>query len=207
MRFAVVFVLLWFFAALALSITGWFEQFSSATLFGIGAIAAASGFTILHWLSERFRGFLSACSLKFLTLGQVLRFYGVLALVKTYQHILPALFAVPTGVIDVIFAITSFYVAARLVPVRGQPRTGFVVWHLLGLLGLAISVVLAILTSSNLFGMIYRGITSQSMARFPMSLVPTFVGPLVLVLHLLALVAARPQYGTGQLPLTREAGD
>jgi hypothetical protein len=178
MSIARLFILLWFAVAFTLSITGWFERFSSATLFGFGAIAAATGFTVLHWLSERFRGFLRACDLRILTLGQLFRFYGVLALVKAYQHVLPALFAVPTGVLDVIFAVTSFYVAARLVPSRAHPRPAFIVWHVLGLMALATSAILAMVTPS------------QSMARFPMSIVPTFVGPLVLVFHLLALVAA-----------------
>ena len=200
MRLARIFILLWFLLAFTLSLTGWFERFSSATLFGFGAIAAASAFTVLHWLSERFRGFLQACSLNLLTLGQVFRLYGVMALVKSYQHVLPALFAIPTGVMDVIFAISSFYVAARLVPSRGQPRAGFVVWHILGIVGLGVSVILAILTSSSWWGIVDGGVTSQAMARFPMSLVPTFVGPLVLVFHLLALVAARHS-----APLTRVA--
>ena len=79
MRLARIFILLWFLLAFTLSLTGWFERFSSATLFGFGAIAAASALTVLHWLSERFRGFLQACSLNLLTLGQVFRLYGVMA--------------------------------------------------------------------------------------------------------------------------------
>jgi hypothetical protein len=53
---------------------------------------------------------------------------------------------------------------------------------------------MAVLTSSSRFGMVKDGITSQPMAWFPMSLVPTFIGPLVLIFHLLALVAAHPNY-------------
>src|SRR6266704_345704 len=104
MLIARVFVLFWFLLAFALSVTGWFERFSSATLFGIGAVAAGSGFTILHWLSSRFRGYSRARGLKRLTRVQALRFYGALALVKTSQHVLPAIFAVPTGVIDIAIA-------------------------------------------------------------------------------------------------------
>ena len=39
MLIARVFVLLWFLLAFTLSVTGWFERFSSATLFGIGALS------------------------------------------------------------------------------------------------------------------------------------------------------------------------
>jgi len=43
-----------------------------------------------------------------------------------YGIVLPAIFAVPTGLIDVAFAITSFFVAARLVSANAQARRGFV---------------------------------------------------------------------------------
>jgi hypothetical protein len=194
MGIATALVFVWFLLAFTLSITGWFERFSSATLFGFGAVISATGFTVLHWRSHRFRGFLKARSLKRLTCGQAFRFYGVLALFKAYQHVLPASFAVPTGVIDVVFAITSFFVAARLISSKGHPKRGFFAWHIAGLMGLAVSVIMAVLTSSSRFGMVKDGITSQPMAWFPMSLVPTFIGPLVLIFHLLALVAAHPNY-------------
>jgi len=197
MILARTFVAAWFLLAFTLSATGWFRQFSAATLFGIGAAASASGFAILHWLSETFRGFTRARGLKRLTLAQTFRFFGILALIKTYQHVLPALFAVPTGAFDVAMAATSFVVAARLVSPTGRPRKGFVAWHILGLMGLGMSVVLAILTSSTRFGLVEDGITSQPMTWFPMSLVPTFIGPFVLVCHLLALVvASQPQSRT-----------
>jgi hypothetical protein len=198
MRVATVFILGWFAVALTLSVTGWFERFSSATLFGVGAVASASGFIILHWFSSTFRGFLRARSLKRLTMAQALRFYGILALVKAHEHILPPLFAIPTGVLDIIFASTSFLVAARLVSANGQAKLGFFAWHVLGLVALAISTVTAILTSSERFGLVRDGITTQPMSCFPMSLVPTFVGPMVLIFHLLALVCARPARGALQ---------
>jgi len=194
MGLARVFVLLWFLLAFTLAVTGWFERFSSATLFGIGAVAAASGFTILHWLSSRFRGYTRARGLKRVTRTQVLRLFGVLALIKTNQQILPAIFAIPTGLMDIVIAIASLFVAARLVSASGRPDPGFFALHVLGLLTLAISVTLAILTSSIRFGLVKGGITSQPLTWFPMSLVPTFIGPLVLICHLLALVAANPHY-------------
>jgi hypothetical protein len=189
-----LFILAWFLVAFSLSITGWFERFSSATLFGFGAIASATGFTVLHWTSPKFRGFLRARSLRRMTRVQAFRFYGLLALVKAYQHILPSIFAIPTGLIDAFFAITSFIVAAKLVSNNGYPKPGFFAWHVLGLVGLGISVTMAVLTSSDRFGLVSNGITSQPMTWFPMSLVPTFIGPLVLVFHLLALGAAHPHY-------------
>jgi nitrate/nitrite transporter NarK len=101
---------------------------------------------------------------------------------------------------DVAFAITSFFVAARLVSANAQARRGFVAWHLLGLLGLLISVTLAVLTSSDRFGLVKAGMTSQAMTRFPMSLVPVFIGPMVLIFHLLALAAVYENRKSRRLP-------
>ncbi len=187
MKIAAALVTVCFLIAFSLSVTGWFERFSAAQLFGMGAFLSTGGFVILHGLSERFRLFLRRRSLKRLTLAQTLRFYGILALVKTHQHVLPAAFAVPTGLIDVTFAITSFFVAARLVTAQGESSRGFVAWHVAGLAGLAVSVVLAVLTSSARFGLVEADHTIQPMTWFPMSLVPVFIGPMVLIFHLLAI--------------------
>jgi hypothetical protein len=178
-----------FLIALLLSIAGWFEQFTSAQLFGMGSMLSAGGFATLYAISHAFRGFLKARSLKALTIGQTMRFFGVLALVKAYQHVLPAVFAIPTGVMDVFFATSSFYVAIRLVGKDGRAGSGFVLWNVLGLCALGISAVLAILTSPEIAVLVRDGITSQPMNRFPISLVPVFIGPMVLIFHLLALAA------------------
>jgi hypothetical protein len=195
-----LFIVCWFLLVLTLSLTGWFERFSSATLFGFGAVASATGFAVLHWRSEKFRGYVQARGLKRFTQFQVLRFYGTLALFKAHENILPALFAIPTGVMDILLAGTSFLVAARLVSNDGHPKPGFWAWHIAGLASLAISAILAILTSPTRFGLLKGDITSQPMTWFPMSLVPVFIGPVVLIFHLLALTAAHSQYGEARQP-------
>jgi len=186
-------VALWFTVAFGLSFSGWFERYSAGTLFSIGTVLSASGFAILHTLSGTFRGFLRGRNLKRLTLGQALRFYGILALIKTDQNVLPALFAVPTALMDIAIAASAFLVAFRLVAPKGQVKPGFIAWHIMGVIALGVSVVLAMLTSSETLGFVSDGVTTQAMSRFPMSLVPTFVGPLVLILHLLVLAAVLPE--------------
>jgi hypothetical protein len=58
------------------------------------------------------------------------------------------------------------------------------------------AAALAILTSPTPFGLLAGEVTSQPITRFPMSLVPTFVGPLVLNGHLSALIAASAERRT-----------
>jgi hypothetical protein len=190
MRTARIVSLAWFLVALALSWSGFFERFSSATLFAIGTAVSATGFAVVYWFFESFRNYTRARSLKQLTLLQVFRLYGALALVKAYQGVLPALFALPTGIPDLFFALSSFYVSRRMVSSAGRPERGFYAWHLCGLLHLGIAAALAVLTSPTPFGLLAGEITSQPITRFPMSIVPTFIGPFVLNGHLSALAAA-----------------
>ena len=190
MWLARVLILASFLLSFSLSASGWFEQFPVGALFAFGTFAIASGYLILHWLSERFRLFVQARNLKRLTQSQAFRFFGTLALVKAWQHTLPLAFAVPTGIADLIIAIGSFFIAP-LVPDRGPVPKAFFIWHFAGLATLAMSAALAILTSSPRFGLIDGGVTSQAMTAFPVSIVPTFIGPMVTIFHLLALDAAR----------------
>jgi len=189
MTIAVLLILACFGIAFAFSLSGFFERFSSATLFGVGSVLSAGGFASLYAISKSFRLFLRARNIRRLTLGQTLRFYGLLAFFEAYRQVLPAIFAVPTGALDTFFAVTSLFVARRWVTADGKPRPGFIAWHIAGLGALGISAVLAILTSPTRFGLLQDGRSSQAMTRFPISLVPVFIGPMVLIFHLLALAA------------------
>ncbi|MCU1324695.1 MAG: hypothetical protein JWN34_65 [Bryobacterales bacterium] len=188
--FAAVFVSIWFALAFTLSFTGWFERFTAAELFGLGSVISGTSFAALHRHSETFRGFVRARSLKRMTYAQLLRLYGILALVKADQRVLPQLFAIPTALMDVFIACGAFYVASALVTPDGRARRGYRVYHLIGLATLGTSAVLAVLTSTTWFGVVKDGVTSQALTWFPMSLVPTFIGPFVLIMHLQALVVA-----------------
>ena len=190
MRRARIVTAVWFAAALGLSRAGVFERFSSAALFALGAVISATGFAIVFWVFESFRNYTRSRSLKQLTLLQVFRFYGALALVKAHQGVLPAAFALPTGIGDLVFAGTAFYVSARMVSDTGRASRGFYVWHFAGLFHLLVAAAMAVLTSPTPFGLLAGEITSQPITSFPVSIVPTFVGPLVLNGHLSALAAA-----------------
>src|SRR5947209_842454 len=131
-------IIVCFLIALSLSLMGWFERFTSAGLFGMGSFLSAGGFVVLYGISQRFRAFLKARSIRWLTLGQAMRFYGLLAFYEAYQHVLPAIFAIPTGLLDAFFATTSFVVARRFVAPDGRARRGFVAWNIAGLGALAI---------------------------------------------------------------------
>jgi hypothetical protein len=181
--------------SVTLSATGWFEQFPALLLFGFGAVAVGIAFVVLYLLEHWFHRRVPIRNPWFLTYAQTLRFYGTLAYLEAWKHVLPPLFAIPTAVMDDALAISSFWVARRCIRRDGTPTRGFFIWHVAGLASLAISNVLVLITASPRDG----GASSQAMASFPMSIVPTWIGPMVLMFHLLALYDGARARGTRRL--------
>jgi hypothetical protein len=67
-------------------------------------------------------------------------------------------------------------------------RKWFVAWNILGIIDLVLAVTLGILHSVSTFGILAgNGPTTLLMTQFPRSLVPTFLVPIYILLHLLAL--------------------
>jgi hypothetical protein len=111
---------------------------------------------------------------------QTYRALGVVFLVLLALNALPALFAVPAGVGDVLIGITALPVARSL----RAGRTGLaVVWNLLGLLDMVVAVATGAASGTTALGVL------------PLVVVPTFIVPLSVLLHaasLRSLATAQP---------------
>jgi hypothetical protein len=105
-----------------------------------------------------------------------------------YAHgVLPALFAWPAGLGDIAIGVTAPWVALALVrrPDFANSRI-FVVWHLLGILGLVVALSLGALSSALVSG-VAGDVTTGPMAQLPLVLIPVYLVPLFIMLHLTAL--------------------
>ena len=60
-------------------------------------------------------------------------------------------------------------------------------WNVLGTLDLVTAVSLGVLASASPVGALAGDVTTRLMGQFPLSLVPTFFVPLLLILHLICL--------------------
>lgn len=121
---------------------------------------------------------------------QASRITGFIFFIAYLRGDLPGIFAITTGASDMTIGATAL-VVSRLVSKNVVPRGRFPLWHLLGIAALMIDGGLGVLTSPTPLGVLATGVTSQAMSDFPLSLVPTFLGPVVLILHLAALAIAR----------------
>lgn len=115
--------------------------------------------------------------------------FGFLAL-STYR-ILPGIFAWPAGLGDMAIGVTAPLVLAGLLRRPGYAASKrFVAWNLAGILDLTVAVSIGALVplfAPNLLG----AVSTAPMAQLPLVLIPAYMVPAGLILHLTALFQAR----------------
>jgi hypothetical protein len=99
-------------------------------------------------------------------------------------RILPRLFALPAGWGDIAVGATASFVALKLA--TPSHRRLFIAWQVLGMIDLVLAVALGTLARV----IDPQGIPTDAMSTLPLSLIPTFAVPLLLILHLVCIVQA-----------------
>lgn len=177
----------WFLFALSASALRLFENPSGSLPLALGAavLTPVLAFSIWYATSAGFRQYTLSLNPRTLTTAQAWRIGGFVFLVLHAHGILPGLFALPAGWGDVFIGATAPLVALRFT----QPgrRTGFIVWQLLGMADLVMAVTLGVIA-----GYLSSAAAGTSvMSILPLSLVPTFAVPLLIIFHLVCIAQAR----------------
>jgi hypothetical protein len=115
----------------------------------------------------------------------VWRLEGALFLALMFTGQLPALWAIPAGVGDVLIGAAAFPVAARLDAPGGRRRA--IVFNLLGLLDLVVAIGLGITASPGPAQLFHTSPNAELLTRFPLALVPGFLVPLAFTVHFVSL--------------------
>jgi hypothetical protein len=115
----------------------------------------------------------------------VWRVIGVVFFLLMAAGQVPALWALPTGIGDVVVGATAFWVASQLDSPAGRRRA--IIFNLFGLTDLVVAVGLGVMTSPGATHVLHTTPTTELMTRFPMALVPTFLVPLAIMLHVVSL--------------------
>jgi hypothetical protein len=115
----------------------------------------------------------------------VWRLLGVVFLVLMVDGQVPALWALPTGIGDILVGATAFWVASQLDAPNGRRRA--VIFNLFGLADLIVAIGLGMATSPGPFHVFQTTPTSELLTHFPMVLVPTFLVPLAVMIHVISL--------------------
>jgi hypothetical protein len=135
------------------------------------------------WFSPTLRGLLR--DQKNLIRLNVWRLVGALFLTLMFSGQMPALWAIPSGVGDILIGASAFWVAAQLDSPGGRRRA--VIFNLLGLLDLVVAVGLGMTTSPGPVQLFHTTPTAELVTRFPLALVPGFLVPLAFMVHFVSL--------------------
>ncbi len=122
------------------------------------------------------------------------RFVGIYFLVLHKRGQLPYAFAVPGGWGDILVAVTAVAVAVLADPARPSGCAALLAWNVLGL-----ADILFVVTTAGRLGSADPA-SMSALLRLPLSLLPTFLVPIIIATHILMLVRLLARGGDAQLP-------
>ncbi len=192
-------VAVWFASAFSASASHLFPSAPGRPPIALAVAALLPIALFLVWFagSDGFRQFVLGLNPKTLTLVHSWRLAGFTFLVLYTYHILPGMFALPAGWGDIVIGATAPLVAQKLTDARH--RKSFILWQILGVADLVDAITLAAVSAV----VQPQGMAPGAMAVLPLSLIPTFAVPLLLILHVICMAQAR---GWNAFPAGREQG-
>jgi hypothetical protein len=115
----------------------------------------------------------------------VWRLVGAVFVALMFTNQVPALWALPAGLGDVAIGATAFWVASRLDAPGGTRRA--VIFNVLGLIDLVVAVGLGTTISPGPTQLFRLTPSTELLTQFPLVLVPTFLVPLAIMVHVVSL--------------------
>ncbi len=130
------------------------------------------------WLPS-IRDWVSTIDIRALTGLHLTRFVGIAFLLLHAKGELPWAFAVPGGWGDIAMATLAALLLLLASPITARGRAAWIGWNILGL----IDITFVVATAARLFKTDPAGM--QALLRLPLSLVPTFLVPLIITSHVI----------------------
>jgi hypothetical protein len=184
-----VILIAWYGTVLTLS---WFEFFHGAPdripTVELGLFAPIIVGAIVLARSEMLSRIIDAVPQSWLVGIQVYRTIGLVFLVLLGLGKLPAVFALPAGIGDVLVGVLAPIVG--FLYARGvNGREQFVrAWNALGIVDLVVAVGAGFLTSPSPIQLLSLGAPNELITAFPLVMIPVFAVPLSILLHLVSLM-------------------
>jgi hypothetical protein len=172
-----IFFWLWFGAAIAAGHFLLLQRLPPVALPGVILVITAL-ILLAYFRITAARTWVDSLDLRTLVLIHITRLIGVYFLMLYQRGDLPRAFVVPGSITDIIVATMALPIA--LAPLEAGPRRrAIVIWNVVGFIGLLLTLVNA--TRLNLVD------PSQlrALTHLPLSLVPTFLMPLLLAIHVI----------------------
>ncbi|MGB6324202.1 MAG: hypothetical protein WBG11_00105 [Methylocella sp.] len=191
-RAVAITVIGWFFLAIALASADAYRTAPNripTIQYGILIPILIGG--LLIWRSPRVARIIGAVPQHWLIGVQLYRALGAIFLILYAAGKVPGLFAWPAGLGDILAGVLAPVVA---IAYRRGPRENadlVSAWNLFGLADLVIAVTLGFLTSPSPFQLFAFDLPNELVSRFPLVLIPVFLVPVSVLLHLASLTKLR----------------
>lgn len=194
---AAIFATIWFAIIWSIADMGAFQDAPGQPPWSVlvATLTPVALFTGLYRWVASFRQFVLAADLRFVTLVQVSRVIGFVFLGLYGYGLLPGVFAWPAGLGDVLVGIAAAFTAYALIvrPAFATSRR-FTAFHVLGLFDFVVAFATATL-GAGVFPGIVGAVTSAPVGTLPLVLLPAFLVPIYIMLHLTALLQVRELRG------------
>mgnify|MGYP001555834092 CR=1 FL=1 len=154
----------------------------------LGPILAA---ILLFRFWPAFRRTVTAVPQQWLIGLQLFRIEGAIFLILYAMHRLPPQFALPAGIGDVLVGLAAPFVAIAYLRKGAQANGLILAWNLLGLLDLVTAVITGVLSSPIPIHVFTLDAPNELISLYPLVMVPVFLVPLAILLHLASLQKLR----------------
>jgi hypothetical protein len=191
-RAATITVVGWFFLAIALASADTYRTAADripTIQYGIFVPILIGGLVV--WRSRRVARIIDAVPQHWLIGVQLYRTLGVIFLILYAAGKLPGFFAWPAGLGDVLVGVLAPVIA---IAYRRGPRANadlVIAWNLFGLADLVVAVTAGFLTSPSPFQLFAFDLPNELVRQFPLVLIPVFLVPVSVLLHLASLSKLR----------------
>jgi hypothetical protein len=182
----------WFAVAVTLASLGIYGatagQFPTIE-FGIVIPILLGGLMIWRWpaLSQ----LIDAVPRHWMIAVQVYRVEGVTFLILYASNLLPGLFALPAGAGDVTVGLLALAIGIGASRGRQLRSRTVLRWNLLGIADLVVALTTGFLTTPSPLQKFAFDHPNELISVFPMVLIPTFLVPLAILLHIISLIQLR----------------
>lgn len=168
---------IWLLAALAVGRIEWLARIPPPAIQGL-VLTLTIGLVAVYRLAGSFRAWVDSLDLRAIVSFHVTRFVGIYFLLLYRRGDLPYAFAVPGGIGDILVAV--FALAVVFVPLSAPAqRRAIYFWNVFGL----VDILLVVVTALRI-GAAGHGYELAELTRLPLSLLPTFLVPLIIASHI-----------------------
>ena len=156
----------------------------------VSAAVPIAGFAVAVRALPAFREFLLALDLRLVVGIQAWRYAGFGFLALYANNVLPGLFAWPAGLGDMAIAVVApWWIVALSKNSATASSSRFRLWNVLGILDLVVAFTTATICAITITGDVQP--TIIPMGQLPLVLIPAFMVPVFVMLHVVALMQSQ----------------